>query len=56
MKKVVFRNLLEEAFDDICEGLLYNNGDCICLCCGSVFPSDERGESWEVVKVIGEGK
>lgn len=31
-------------------GILLENGDCLCCCCGSIFPEDELGESWTILE------
>lgn len=31
-------------------GIMLDNGDVVCGCCGSIFPVDERGETWELVE------
>lgn len=31
-------------------GILLKNGDCLCCCCGSIFPADELGETWLIME------
>ena len=30
--------------DVICGGLLFENGDILCACCGSIIPKDEQDD------------
>lgn len=32
-------------------GILLKNGDCLCCCCGSIFPADELGETWLIMEI-----
>ena len=27
-------------------GIMLDNGDVVCGCCGSIFPVDEKGKTW----------
>lgn len=31
-------------------GILLDNGDVICGCCGGIFEANEKGETWELIK------
>ena len=31
-------------------GILLDNGDVICGCCGGLFKNDDRGITWDIVK------
>lgn len=35
-------------------GIMLDNGDVICGCCGSIFPIDEKGQTWELVEDYGD--
>lgn len=35
-------------------GILLDNGDCICACCGGVFEASDMGEQWEILFVFEE--
>lgn len=35
-------------------GIMLDNGDVICGCCGSIFPIDEKGETWELIEDYGD--
>lgn len=53
VKQIKFKSLMDRLVsetEDIHGGILLDNGDCICGCCGSVFPADERGETWEILE------
>lgn len=31
-------------------GIMLDNGDVVCGCCGGIFEAAERGETWELLK------
>ena len=31
-------------------GIMLDNGDVVCGCCGGIFPIDEKGKTWELVE------
>lgn len=35
-------------------GIMLDNGDVICGCCGNIFPIDEKGETWELIEDYGD--
>ena len=47
IKQVKFKEL---ETNDIHGGILLDNGDLICGCCGGIFEADEKGETWELLK------
>ena len=34
-------------------GIMLDNGDVVCGCCGGVFEAADRGETWELLKEFG---
>lgn len=48
MKQVKFIELEEP--NDFLGGILLDNGDVICGCCGGLFKNDDRGKTWDIVK------
>lgn len=46
-KQIMFKDLDGE---DKHGGILLDNGDVICGCCGGIFEADEKGETWELIK------
>lgn len=46
-KQIMFKDLDGE---DKHSGILLDNGDVICGCCGGIFEADEKGETWELIK------
>ena len=46
-KQVEFKDFAE---DIICTGILLDDGNVVCACCGGMMEADERGETWEIVK------
>ena len=40
--------------DNVIGGIMLDNGDVICGCCGSIFPVDEKGQTWELVEDYGD--
>ena len=51
MKQIKFVDYMEPDKKEIHGGILLDNGDCICGCCGGIFKADERGETWDIVEV-----
>lgn len=51
MKQIKFVDYMEPDKKEIHGGILLDNGDCICGCCGGIFEADERGETWDIVEV-----
>lgn len=51
MKQIKFVDYMEPGKKEIHGGILLDNGDCICGCCGGIFEADERGETWDIVEV-----
>lgn len=47
MRQVQFRDLEN---NDILGGIMLDNGDVICGCCGGVFSADEEGKTFEILK------
>ena len=46
-------------FKELCEGneiggIMLDNGDVVCGCCGSIFPMYEKGKTWELVEDYGD--
>ena len=48
MKQVKFIELKEST--RYIGGILTDNGDVICGCCGGIFKSEDRGVTWDIVK------
>lgn len=48
MKQVKFIELEEPK--NFVGGILLDNGDVICGCCGGLFKNDDRGETWDIVE------
>lgn len=48
MKQVKFVELEEP--NEFIGGILLDNGDVICGCCGGIFENKERGETWDIIK------
>lgn len=34
-------------------GIMLDNGDVICGCCGGIQPADELNETWKIIKDYG---
>ena len=51
MKQIKFVDHMGPDKKEIHGGILLDNGDCICGCCGGIFEADERGETWDIVEV-----
>ena len=51
IKQVKFKELDN---DNELGGIMLENGDVICGCCGSIFPADEKGETWELIEDHGD--
>lgn len=49
MKQIKFKDLEN---DTIHGGIMLDNGDAICGCCGGLFEADERGETWELIQTF----
>lgn len=49
MKQIIFHDIEN---DKDMAGLLLQNGDCICLCCGGLFESEDLGETWYIVSEL----
>ena len=49
MKQILFYDISETP-RSLHAGILLDNGDCICGCCGGLFEKDEYGEAWEIEK------
>lgn len=47
MKQIKFIDLEN---NEIHGGILLENGDCICGCCGGIHKSDECGTTWKILK------
>lgn len=47
IKQVVFKDFENGA---TCGGIMLENGDVICGCCGGLLEADERGDTWDIVK------
>lgn len=52
IKIVRFKNLLEESYDDIKLGVLLDNENILCFCCGSYFEK----EDYEIIEEYSENK
>ena len=31
-------------------GILLNNGDVICGCCGGIFKNENKGKTWDIIE------
>ena len=49
MKQIKFIELKKESTRYI-GGILTDNGDVICGCCGVIFKSEDRGVTWDIVE------
>jgi len=49
MKQIKFCDLDDNSTHG---GIMLDNGDVICGCCGGIFERDEEGETWEFVKEL----
>ena len=49
MKQILFRDITETPHSWHA-GILTDNGDVICGCCGGIFEASEKGETWELIK------
>lgn len=47
MIQIIFKDLEN---DDIHGGILLDDGDVICGCCGGLFEADEKGETWDLIE------
>lgn len=47
MKQIMFEDLAEKRRHG---GIMLDNGDVICGCCGGLFKADECGKSWRMLK------
>lgn len=49
--QVIFKDLMDGE-PNYSFGILLDNGDVICGCCGGVFESNEMGTTWDLVQVF----
>lgn len=43
-----------KVFDNEIGGIMLDNGDVICGCCGGIFSRNEKGKTWELVEDYGD--
>lgn len=48
MKQILFYDIKE--YYTLHAGILLDNGDCICGCCGEVYKHEDHGKTWKIVK------
>ncbi len=48
IKQVKFKDLTDDPQKEHL-GILLENGDVVCACCGGIQEADDRGETWEIV-------
>lgn len=47
MKQIKFHDIEN---DTVNGGIMLDNGDVVCGCCGGLLPADEMDETWELIE------
>ena len=48
-KQIMFLDMEDEPYMKH-GGIMLDNGDVVCGCCGGIFEAADRGETWELLK------
>lgn len=46
-KQIKFKDIENDA---ICGGILLDDGNVVCGCCGGIFEASEQGETWQMIR------
>lgn len=49
MKQIKFEDLENNSIHG---GIMLDNGDVICGCCGGLFEADEQGDTWRLIQTF----
>ena len=53
MRQIIFKDL---ELNEICAGILTDERNVICGCCGGLFEAEEENQTWKIIKIYNKWK